>query len=303
MPVVGQRSYVAGNFLLKLDGVEAGFIKSIDGGAIYAEVINEQVGPSYFVKKHIGPPKYEDFTIQVGLWMGKPVYDWIAASWKMNYVRKNGSIVSYDFNLEARSEREFFNALITEVQIPAMDAAAKDQCYMTVRFAPEYTRQKKGSGNATVPPVKAAQEMWLPSNFRLEIDGLDCSKVSGIEPFAVKQNAVLDNIGDARDYVKEPGRIEFPNIAVTLAETAASTWLAWFEEFVVQGKNDTTQEKSGALVFLSPNLQTELGRVNFFNLGIFKLSHAKADAAHEQIQRVRAELYCERMELQIAKSV
>jgi hypothetical protein len=300
MPVT-QRSFVAGNFLLRLDGVDAGFVKSIDGGAIHAEVINEPAGQSFFVKKHIGAPKYEDFAIQIGWWMGKGLYDWIAASWKMNYTRKNGSIVNYDVNLEARSEREFFNAVITEVQIPAMDGASKDQAYMTVKFAPEFIRAKKASGKATMPPVKAAQEMWLASNFRLEIDGLDCTKVNAIDAFTVKQTAVRDDIGDARDFAKEPGRLEFPNLTITLAETAASTWHAWFEEFVVNGINDDGHEKNGSLMFLSPNRQSELGRVNFFNLGIFKLAPAKVDAAIEKIPRVTAELYCERMELQMTK--
>jgi hypothetical protein len=33
-----QRSYVGGNFALNLDGVKEGFLKSVDGGAISAEV-------------------------------------------------------------------------------------------------------------------------------------------------------------------------------------------------------------------------------------------------------------------------
>jgi phage tail-like protein len=301
MPVTSPRGYVAGNFLLRLDGADAGFVKSIDGGAISADVIHEPAGNSYFVRKHIGAPKYEDFTIQIGWWMTKTIYDWIRASWTMNYQRKNGSIVSYDFNLEARSEREFFNALVTEVTIPAMDAGSKDQCYLTVKFTPELIRAKKAAGKATLPPVKAAQEMWLPSNFRLEIGGLDCTKVSAIDAFTVRQKAVPDNIGNARDYQKEPGRLEFPNLSITMAETAAATWLDWFEDFVVKGNNDETREKTGSLVFLSPNLQAELGRISFFNLGIFKIAPAKADAADERIQRVTAQLYCERMELQAGK--
>jgi phage tail-like protein len=301
MPVTPIRSYVAGNFLLKLDGVDAGFVKSVDGGAISAEVINEPAGNAYFVRKHIGAPKYEELTIQIGWWVGKTIYDWIQASWKMKYARKNGSIVSYDFNMEARSEREFLNALITEVTIPAMDAAAKDQCYLTVKLAPEIIRMKKASGKATLPPVKAAQEMWLPSNFRLEVAGLDCSRVSAIDEFTVKQKAVLDTIGDARDYQKEPGRLEFPNLSITMAETAAASWIDWFEDFVITGNNDESREKTGALVFLSPNMQTELARINFFNLGIFKIAAAKGDASIDRIPRVTAELYCERMELKLGK--
>lgn len=303
MPLAPIRPYVAGNFAFTLDGLNCGFIKSVDGGAITAEVIKETVGPAYFVKKHIGPPRYEDFAIETGWWMNSAVYDWIQASLNMHYARKNGSIVAYDFNLEARSEREFFNALITEIGFPAMDAAAKEQCYLAVKFAPEYIRLKKASGKATMPPVRAAQEMWLPSNFKLDIPGLDCTRVNAIDPFTIKQTAVTGTIGDGRDVLKEPGRVEFPNIAVTMAESAASTWTAWFEDFVINGKNGEDHEKNGALIFLSPNLQTELARVNFFNLGIFKLAATRADAADEKIQRVKAELYCERMELQIKKKL
>ena len=301
MPIADVRSYVAGTFQLKLDGVEAGFIKSVDGGAITAEVINETIGPTPYVKKHVGPPRYEAFSVEIGLWMARAVYDWIQASLRMNYQRKNGSIVAYDINLEARSEREFYNALITEVSFPKMDAASKDQCYMNVKFAPEFTRIKKASGKATLPPVRASQEMWLPSNFRLEIAALDCTRVSAIDSFTVKQTAVSDVIGDGRDYRREPGRIEFPNIAVTLAETSAQSWLDWFDDFIVKGNNGDDREKTGALIYLSPNRQTEIGRVNFFNMGIFKLAATKGDAADEQIRRVTAHLYCERMEFQIGK--
>jgi len=301
MPVV-TRSYVAGNFLLRLDGLDSGFVKSIDGGAIHADVINEPAGSSPFVKKHIGAPKYEEFTVQTGWWMGPALYEWIAASWKMNYQRKNGSIVAYNVNLEAQSEREFVNALITEVGFPGTDASAKDQAYLTVKFAPEFIRYTKASGKATMPAVKAAQEMWLPSNFRLEIDGLDCTRVMAVDSFTVKQTAAAATIGDARDAARVPGRLEFPNLTITLPEVSAPTWQAWFEDFVINGLNDDKHERNGALIFLSPNRQTELGRVNFFNLGIFKLAPAKAEAAVDQIARMTAALYCERMELQVAKT-
>ena len=38
------RSYVSGNYFLALDGVKCGFVKSVDGGGITAEVINEPAG-------------------------------------------------------------------------------------------------------------------------------------------------------------------------------------------------------------------------------------------------------------------
>ncbi|MDQ3813127.1 MAG: hypothetical protein M3347_04150, partial [Armatimonadota bacterium] len=74
------------------------------------------------------------------------------------------------------------------------------------------------------------------------------------------------------------------------------TWLDWHEDFVVKGNNDQTREKIGTLIFLSPNQQTELARLNFFNLGIFRIAPDKSEAHADAIRRATVELYCERME-------
>jgi len=291
----GVRSHAAENFELQLEGVSCGFVKSVGGGDVSAEVIKEEIGPSYFVKKHIGQPRFGDFTAEIGFGMAPPVYDWIAASWKGSYARKDGAIVAADADLKAQSERQFFHALVTEVTIPACDASSKDPAYLTLAFAPELTKTVKGKGK--LDPPAGQQSLFLPSNFRLELDGLDCTRVSRIDAFTVTQTLVTDDIGDARDYAKEPGKIEFPNLKVTLAESGAATWQSWFTDFVLKGNNDDAKEKDGALVFLASDLKTELGRVKLFNVGIFALREPIRQAHDESLATVTADLYCERMEL------
>ena len=298
--MAGTRSYAAGNFFFNLDGVKCGFVKAVEGGGISAEVIEEKVGPDYFTKKHIGQPKYEDITLTLGFEMMQDVYDWIAASWKQNYARKDGSLVATDANLQAKSAREFYHALISEVTIPALDAASKDAAYLSLRFSPEYTRTVKAAGKL-IAPKPAAQKKFVPSNFRLEIDELDCTKVSKIDSFTVKQTVATDDIGDGRDIAKEPGKLDFPNLRITIAEAGAATWDAWFEDFVIKGDNDESKEKRGRIVFLTVDRKQELGRIELFNLGIFGLRHQAA--AGDAVPRVVADLYCERMELQIGKPV
>ena len=297
--MAGTRSYAAGNYFFNLQGVKCGFLKAVAGGDVSAEVIEEKVGPDYFTKKHIGQPKYEDIELTIGFDMVQDVYEWIAASWKQNYARKDGSVVVTDQSLQAKSERQFFHALISEVTIPATDASSKDAAYLTVKFSPEYTREVKAAGKL-IMPKPAAQKRFLASSFRLEIDGLDCTKASKIDAFTVRQTVAADDVGDSRDVTKEPGKLDFPNLRITLAESAAATWVAWFEDFVIKGNNDEASEKRGRIVFLTPNRQDELGRIELHNLGIFALRHP-APAAAEAVSRVVAELYCERMELQVGK--
>jgi phage tail-like protein len=300
--MAGTRSYVAGNFLFNLDGVKCGFVRSVDGGGISADVVEEKGKPGSVTKKHIGQPKYEDIELTIGFAMAQTIYDWIAASWKQSYARKDGSIVATDATFQARSERQFFKALITEVTFPALDGSSKDAAYLAVKLSPEYTREAKASGKVT-PEKTPAQKQFVASSFRLELDGVDCTKVSKIDSFTVKQSVVADDIGDARDMQKEPGTLEFPNLRVTIAETGAATWTAWFEDFVIKGNNDDAHEKSGAIVFLAPNRKDELGRVILHNVGIFGLRREAATSASDKISRVVADLYCEQMELQIGKPV
>ncbi len=288
-----QRSYVSGNFFLTLNGVKTGVIKSVDGGGISAEVINEPQGPNYFTKKRIGQPKYEDFAIQVGFSNGKQLYDWIQQTWNMARPRVSGSIISADYNWDAKSERQFTNALLTETTIPAMDGTSKEPAYITLKFAPEFIRSVKASGKLTAE--KMEQKIFLPSNFRLQIDGLDCSKVTKIESFTVKQGVASKDIGSARDSQKEPGKLEFPNLKITIAETAAQSFIDWHENFVIKGNNNDSKEKNGSLTLLSPDRKTEFAKIEFFNMGIFRIQPDKAQANTDQIKRLTIELYVERM--------
>ena len=132
----GNRSYVSGNFFLSLDGAKAGFVKSVDGGDITADVINEAKNPSYFTKKHIGQPRYEEFEVQIGFSMTKIVYNWIRQSWSMGNQRMDGSITALDYQLNPVSERQFQKAIITETTIPAADGSSKEPAYITLKFTP-----------------------------------------------------------------------------------------------------------------------------------------------------------------------
>jgi len=303
LPAADKRSFVSGKFALELDGIGAGWLNDADGGQAFSDVVVEKVGADHVAHKHLAGVKYEDITVTCGTGMSKNFYSWIAASWKVTFARHDGSIVAADFNLQAKSEREFFNALITETTMPAMDASSKDAAFMTVKFAPEFTRDKKGSGKVD-QPLPTAQKKWLPSNFRLEIDGLDCTKVNKIDAFTVKQSVATDRIGELKDFQEELAHAEFPNLVITFAESSAASWQKWFQTFVVEGDSGQDQEKGGTLTFLAPDLKSELGKVKFFNLGIFRLDDdASEDATGAVIRRFQAELYCERMEFQFGPTI
>jgi hypothetical protein len=153
------RSYTGGHFAMGLNGSFAGFLNSVKGGMLKGQNITLECSPSA---------------------MGKEIQQWIKKSFNGNE-RRSGSIVAADFDYKAKAYREFQDALITEITFPKFDASDKDPAYMTIKIQPESVRNREGDGAKVAKPDSRSQKSWLPCNFRLEIEGLDCKYVSSIE--------------------------------------------------------------------------------------------------------------------------
>jgi hypothetical protein len=290
------RSYAASRFYLELDGKMMGFVSAVEGGEPVGDVILERPGPEHFSKKHIGGVRYTDVTLTLNLALDPAFYAWIDETWAGKAKPRNGRLYMLDLNLAILAEEEFANAMISEVTIPALDGSSKDPGYLTVKFRPEYTRYKKGSGSRLNAPAQAAAKQWINSNFRLDIPGLPTTRVARVEALTVKQSVARDPIGAGRDPRLEPTDLEFPNLVVSVSEADAQGWEDWAEDFLVKGNNADAQEKSGTLAFLAPDRnRSVLGKVSFSNLGIFHLAHDKNTAAADRIRRFTGEMYVERM--------
>lgn len=285
-----QRAYVAGKFALELDGQAAGIGYGIEGGPAVGEVATTVMAPNQFPTKHLANLRYEPIMVEFGSGMSKAWYDWISATLDMKVQPRNGAVLSLDFNNVEQSRLNFMNALITEITFPALDAASKDAARMTVKLAPGATQQKTGSKavvGGTLSTTKTTKQ-WLPSAFRLRIQGLEqaAQRVNKIEALTIKFKVAS---------VKEPGGIEIPNLVITLPEVHAGPFYQWHEDFVIKGNNGPDRERPGVLEWLAPDFKTVLGSLQFFNLGIFKIAPDKLEAATETIRRVKVEMYCERM--------
>jgi phage tail-like protein len=279
------RSYAASRFFLTLDGVECGFLQSAEGGDAVGEVVTVPGGAGAFADKRIGAVRYEDLALQVGMSMTTDLYDWINASWQLEPKPKNGTVAAADVNGSVQQERTFQGALVSDVGLPALDGASKEAAFLTVKLRPEQVADAKAGGRLQTRGA-AKQKQWVASNFRLEIDGLDCKRVAKIDAFTVRQST--------------PDTVEFPNLTIALSAASAESWQDWHDDFLVKGNNGPDQERSGSITFLAPDLTTELARVELAGLGLVALRRPAAGAAADQIARVVAELYCERMSLKVA---
>jgi len=309
MPITAdKRGYVAGKYAIEIGGILAGWVGSVEGGHATSDVVSEKLGPDHIVHKHIGGVKYEDISVSCGTGMSKALYQWIKDSFDHKYTRTDGAIITANYDYKEHARLTWHHALITEIGFPALDAASKDAAKMSIKFSPEFTRYTTTTDGPSIAGGKYGlgdkqqQKKWLPANFRLKIDGLDCTRVNKIEAIVVKQKVIENPIGELRDYEKEPAHLEIPNLVVTLAESHSKEFYDWHEDFVIKGHNTDGFEKGGHLEFLTPDLKETLFTLNFFHLGIFKLTPEKVEAGSENIRRVKAEMYCENIEFLYSQS-
>jgi hypothetical protein len=68
---------------------------------------------------------------------------------------------------------------------------------------------------------------------------------------------------------------------------------AWYEDFVIHGRNEEAVHKTGRLVDRNCNRQKELLTLTLSGLGIFKISAATRVDNEDKIASVTCEMYCE----------
>lgn len=290
-----QRSYTAGRFACDIDGQIVGFVKSVSGGNIKGEVATHQLGPENIQKKHLATIVHEPFTVEFGMGMSKGFYEWIAQSFRKSHITKNGSIIAADFDYYSQSIREFYNAQITEVTVPALDGSSKEPAYMTLKFEPERIRYLKGDGNQIQGQIGPSTKKWLCSNFRLELGDLPCERVAKIDSFTWKQSVIKDEVGSFREPTKHPAKVEVPNLKLTISMADVEPWQAWHESFVIQGACSEADEIDGSITFLGPDMSEELARIDLFHCGIISMQAAKSEANKEEVARFEVEMYVEEM--------
>jgi len=291
--MAGKVSYSAGRFALSIDGDTPGLLSKASGGVIKGEVAQHKSGLDNIVKKNLATISYEDLKFSLAVGQGKGIWEWIKASFDKGFVQKNIELIAADFDYKSMSVREFMNAYVTEVTMPALSGDSKDALYVDVTTTADTIRYKAGDGKVVQGEANVNTKKALCSNWKLDIDGLPCERVAKIDSWTWKQKIIKDEVGAFRDYTKHPAALEIPNLKLTISMADLDKWTDWHRSFVIDGKCADGDEKSGALTILGPDLKEELMTVNFAHVGIISLEPEAVEANKESIARFTVELYCE----------
>jgi phage tail-like protein len=301
------RGYTGGRFALELDDhQQVGWVTAVDGGHLKSTAITSMVGQDAWVTKYAGKATYEDVSITLGAAMSPQLWKWVRASIERRPERRNGALVAYDFNQRERSRRTFYDALISEIAFPALDATAKNAGTLTLKISPERVVYEPSSKNGPInqpgyankEPIQ--QKKWLSNNFSFSLDrfkGDEALHHAKIEAFTIKQNIIQNPVGNEKVARKEAGRLELPQLVVTLPENLADGWVKWFQTAVAEGDRMGQYTTGSIRFFGQPMKKDELMRFDLHVVSLVSLEFDKWEAQKEGLEQVKATLNVESMHM------
>jgi hypothetical protein len=240
---------------LSLDGQSMGMLKSVSGTTALAPIPTAPTASVPTMKSSTVKGSSDVTALELGFGMSPAVYDWIGQALANQSKPRKVAIIQYDATLNAVGQRAYDTAAISEVAFPACDATSSAPGSLTVKL------QGAPAPEAALPKVAAAtgkNAPWPVSQFKLDIDGLDCTRVIKVEGLTFKQR--ISTAGAPF------GPVAVSSFKVTLPEATAQSWHKWFEDFMVNGKNTTADHKRGRLSFLAAN-GNELAALQLSEIG------------------------------------
>lgn len=296
----GTRAYVASKFAFELDGSGVlGFLNSAEGGGLKTDVVDYKQGRLVDVWRQVGKPKFEDISIKVGMGMSTAFYTWISDFFNRKITRKNGAVVIADFDYKQRARRSFSDALISEVQLPALDGGSKEAAFMTVKIVPEgmtYETITNGARVESPENLRQPNKMWHAANFTFTIDGYEqeFARTTKIDGFAIKQQILEYPSGHRRTPIRVPGRLEYPNLTVYIPAVDAGKIIEQANKRLLDYEAPGQGGMTGMIEMRSPD-KTVLCTINLSGVDIVSAEPQKSEASAETIALVKVAIQVESM--------
>lgn len=280
-------AYRVGATQLRVDGSDAGPVVRWEGGDLRAPVLTARAGAGG-VTKYPGSPAIAPLVVRVAFPPSAVLASWINEVASGNSPRR--TLVLVDFNAAGAPGEayEISDALLTEIVIPAFDAAARSYDPMQLTFT-----GARGRAVAVPAGIASGQARKSTPGFQLSLAGLDGTGVSRIEAVTIKQPVTTAGVGGGRTGGAVAGPTEISNLKVTLSRATMASWRSWHTDYVVNSAGPGATKRDGAIALLDPTGTPASISLALNGCGILSLS--RPPDAEGVAAKYVAEMFIERI--------
>jgi hypothetical protein len=211
---------------------------------------------------------------------GTPFGQWMAATVNGTAVKKNGSVITAQSNLQPVSGLDFSDATLSEITFPALDAGAKDAYIIAAIVQPTSSSFTTFPSNtAKLSPTRA--HPLFAQDFRVTLKGLE-----GSAQYVSRVDAITLRLGGV-----------CPGLTVTVGGSHAAPLIQ--AQQASHGERGDTQRWSGSVEILEHGTTTAAYRLQFTALRLVKLveSFGSPFFGAPQQDMYTAQFACEKVEL------
>jgi hypothetical protein len=277
---------------------ETQIVNSLDGGFVDGTVVTETAG--VMPKKHLGGPTIEPIRARVRV---DQFTQFLTDSLEGKADAATGTIYYIDNTGKVQQQRALNGLMLSELAFPGFTGSAKagNALLLTLTLAAQSATTADPLAGA-LPPAQvdntaAARAKRWAGDWHLQVPGLPTNRVSSIEPFTIRRKLPTAQDG-GRERTKSPTQWEIPNLVFYMPPQDSQAWIAWHDDFVVQGNNADAQEKTLTLQFLTPDMKNVLLQLECTGVGIVSAKYEQPVTASTSAPfGFRVELYVETMKL------
>lgn len=297
--VSGGRGY--GVIALEVDGAVIP-VHSASGGGWVADVAVEDIGRTGSPSKRPTVWRSTDIVIEVPPTAAGPLGQWIADTMAGTARPRSGALAYHAAGgPNAQKRLQFFDAVLTQVEMPAADASVRGPGLMTLTLTPARTALV-GAGPAAQVALGAKQAITV-GNFAFSVQGLEKAslRVHSVSAPSFRRAVSAASPGGAArrgDPSGMPGRPEFGTVTIHLAdiESDAGAYFQW----MMDSQNGKQTARPGRLVWLSPDLRTPLLAVQWANLNITGFQPSPR-GNQEAVASVQVDMICDSWKIEAPK--
>jgi hypothetical protein len=258
-------------YFLELQGAVVGELEAAGGGNAEAEIA--MLPAPGRPDKRVTGLVFRDIAFQLdpGLTMNRTLEEWVADFLSSSDVSRplNGALLLVDQNADVRERLEFTGAVITEIRLSGLDAAASRATpfLMTFRLRPEATRYRPGSGTVRTTGSKARPS--LADSFEVALDRYPTRRVTQVGAITLRRSYPAS--GPRGSPSQARGALEISDLMLAIADTDFDPWLDRYENFLIAGDNGNAREESGVITLLTASRQDAILSIGLSGVGLRSL--------------------------------
>jgi hypothetical protein len=256
-------------------------IQLIRGGGAVGSVVTNNDGT-----KRLGNTSVEPIVLLTA--PSATLVTWINSDWSGSPTVRDGAVLAQASSVapSIAGHFAFTSGLITSTRLPELPTKGGG---IIIAVAPERTAgTSAGAPKALVAPTPI-------TDFRFVVSGISSGKVLKVASFAVEKAASRSGFVDAATQLQAARSPPvFPDIFVTIDESSAADWIAWYNDFLVNGNHLVANERTFTLDLLSSRSAAPIATVKAYGVGIVALRSNQVVGGPATLE---AELYVGRMEI------